>query len=154
VSLRQALKGLIVVVAVMLGTTTSVFAHAGHGHAQFSASFSTRVSANPEMSAPTALAKTFAATAHLASVKQVALNDTGETLQVETFRSGMVTCPPGVCCCQGASSCGMGSHCCASMMLVPVKWTNDFSNHMRYHLARLGWVYPDVVIGLDRPPKA
>ena len=33
-------------------------------------------------------------------------------------------------------------------------WFSDLSDQTRYHLARLNLVYPDIFIGLDRPPKA
>lgn len=152
-SLWQAFKGLIVVVAVMFGTTSTAFAHAGHAHAQSSAT-PTVISA----ALVTVMPKTFAGISAVVARPSFSALDqpmtSGQFIQAAAFHSGVKGCPPGACCCQGASSCGMGGHCCSSMMPDHTNWTSDLSNHTRYHLARLGWVYPDIVIGLDRPPKA
>ncbi len=151
-SLRQAIKGLIVVVAVMFGTAASAFAHAGHAHAQMSTGSSVE-STGFASAVQQAVEKISGAVAQPSSTNSNVPIGAGQSVQSAAFHSGVSVCPPGACCCQGASSCSMGGHCC-SMMPDPAQWPNDLSNHMRYHLARLGWVYPDVVIGLDRPPKA
>lgn len=152
-SLWQAIKGLIVVVAVMFGTTSNAFAHAGHAHGQLSATPSLMSAA-----LVTVTPKTFTDVSSVVALPLSAALDqpmtSGESFQAAAFHSGVAACPPGACCCQGASSCGMGGHCCASMMPDHANWTSDLSDHMRHHLARIGWVYPDIVLGLDRPPKA
>lgn len=152
-SLWQAIKGLIVVVAVMFGTTSNAFAHAGHAHAQ-SSSNPTFISAALVASPMKAVTEMSAVVARLLSIALDQPTTSSPSMQAAAYHSGIAACPPGACCCQGASSCGMGGHCCASMMPDHANWTSDLSDHMRYHLARLGWVYPDIVIGLDRPPKA
>ena len=151
-SLRQAIKGLIVLVAVVFGTSINAFAHAGHEHAP-SANAAWIASANADEVAPQANLDEAGKQALTSLAKTNGSQSTGHKLQSASFRTNGATCPPGACCCQGASSCGMGGHCCASMPST-ASWMNDLSNHMRYHLARLGWVYPDIVTGLDRPPKA
>lgn len=153
-SLWQAIKGLIVVVAVMFGTMSTAFAHAGHLHAQSAASATpTVISAALVTVMPKTFTGIFAVVARPLSAALDQPMTSGQTIQAAAFDSGLVGCPPGVCCCQGASSCGMGGHCCSSMVPDHANWTSDLSDHTRYHLARLGWVYPDIVIGLDRPPK-
>lgn len=151
-SLRQAIKGLIVVVAIMFGTSVSAFAHAGHVHAQSPASVSMTSSVVFTAATPSDT-EISAVVARPSPTPLDQPTTSGQSIQTAAFHSGVAGCPPGACCCRGASSCGMGGHCCASMMPDHANWTSDLSDHMRYHLARLGWVYPDVVIGLDRPPK-
>lgn len=152
-SLWQAIKGLIVVVAVMFGTTSTAFAHAGHAHGQLSATPSL-MSAVLVTVTPKTFTDVSAVEARPLSAALDQRMTSGQSIQAASFHSGVAGCPPGACCCQGASSCGMGGHCCVSMMPDSANWTSDLSDHLRYHLARLGGVYPDIVIGLDRPPKA
>lgn len=151
-SLRQAIKGFIVVVAVMFGTT-SAFAHAGHVHGQSPASASVNAAVAVTTVTPS-ITEISAALARPSSTRLDEPRTSVQSMKSALFHSDVAVCLPGACCCQGASSCGMGGHCCASMMPDHVLWTTDLNNHMRYHQARLGWVYPDIVIGLDRPPKA
>ena len=151
-SLSQAIKGLIVVVAVVFGTSANAYAHAGHEHAQ-AANDTWITTANADAVSPQANLDEAGKHAVTSLAKTIGSVSTGYSVQSASFRTDGATCPPGACCCRGASSCGMGGHCCASMPST-ASWMNDLSNHMRYHLARLGWVYPDIVTGLDRPPKA
>lgn len=151
-SLRLAFKGLIVVVAVMFGTMASAFAHEGHAHAQMSPA-SIAVTTSGTTATPPAAAQISATTSKLPSSNSRAPIDSDQSAKPAPSHSDGAICTAGSCCCQGASSCGMGGHCCASMMPEQSDWTRDLSNHMRYHLARLGWIYPNIIIGLDRPPK-
>jgi hypothetical protein len=153
VSLTKAIKGLIVVVAVMFGASSNAFAHAGHADAQPPAS---AIVASPAWVkvTPQSVVEISGVVARPSSIQSDEPVSSGPCIQTAAFHSGVAVCPPGACCCQGASSCGMGGHCCTSLMHDHANWTSDLSDHMRYHLARLGWVYPDIVIGLDRPPKA
>ena len=155
-SLRQAIKGLIVVAAVMFGASASAFAHAGHPHAQSSASpaIPALTSAVSGPVAPQSVADISGAVARSSSTQLDEPGTSERSFRSAGFHTEGTACPPGACCCQGASTCSMGSHCCTSMMPDHASWASDLSDHMRYHLARLGWVYPDIVIGLDRPPKA
>lgn len=150
--LSQAIKGLIVVVAVIFGTAASASAHAGHDHAQLSATY-TLESSRLASAASQAGGKYSGVTVRRISTKVNAPAGAGQSVQTVSNRSGGAACAPGACCCQGASSCGMGGHC-PSMLPDTSDWINDLSHHKRYHLARMGWVYPDITTGLDRPPKA
>jgi len=61
-------------------------------------------------------------------------------------------CPPGVCCCHGASSCGPSSHCSAAMTAT---WA-VFYDARSIRIVRNGGEsppYPEPLFGLDRPPK-
>ena len=151
-TLRRAFEGLFVVVAILVGTTASAFAHAGHSHTQHAAAIATSSDA------------TITPTITYSSEPVVALiwsaGDPRADRALSLDASGKANthpdgppCTPGACGCQGASMCGMGGHCCASMMPDSMHWTRDSRDHMRFHLARLGWVYPDIYFGLDRPPK-
>lgn len=151
--LRQAIKALIIVVAVIFGITSNAFAHAGHTHAQSPTAANVATPAWVTVS-PGSFAEISGVVAGPSSIQSDEPMTSGQYIQSAAFHSGVAVCPPGACCCQGASSCGMGGHCCTSLMPDHTNWTSDLSDHMRYHLARLGWVYPDIVIGLDRPPKA
>lgn len=148
-SLKQAVWGLIVMAAVLFGSIANASAHAGHGSAHSAAmsaahwSVAARNTASAGMSvhAPS-----------VASTKPV-----GATTWIKSAPgdSGGDVCPSGTCCCcQAQSSCGMGGHCCSSMTPDTPSWFSDLSDQTRYHLARLNLVYPDIFIGLDRPPKA
>lgn len=139
-------------VAVMFGATNA-FAHAGHVHTQSPASASVNAAATLTTVTPH-ITEISAALARPSSNRLDGPGTYIQSMQSAPFHSDVAVCLPGACCCQGASSCGMGGNCCTSMMPDHVLWTTDLSNQMRYHQARLGWVYPDIVIGLDRPPKA
>lgn len=151
-SLRQAIKGLIVVVAVMFGASASAFAHAGHAHAQLPAT-SGAESTNYSSATPEITIEFSGVFAPSLPTRSNAPVSSAELIQSSALPTGSAACPPGACCCQGASMCGMSGHCCTSMM-PDDDWAKDLSNHMRYHLPRISSVYPDIAIGLDRPPKA
>jgi hypothetical protein len=152
VSLKLAFKGLIVVVAVMFGTMANAFAHGGHDHAGMAPASSMVTASGATASLPVA-AQISVTISKLTSSNSRALIDSDQSAKPPPSHSDGAICTSGACCCQGASSCGMSGHCCASTIPSQSDWTRDLSNHMRYHLARLGWVYPDIIIGLDRPPK-
>jgi hypothetical protein len=155
VNVRRVLEGLIVVVALFVGTTASAFAHAGHSHAQ-PASVAMPASVISTTTPTTVVQKSSDVIPLFATLggARADMAHPGDPLAIGTQRPENAPCTPGTCGCQGASMCGTGGHCCASMMPESMHWAPDYRDHMRYHLARLGWVYPDVVFGLDRPPKA
>lgn len=154
-NVRRVLEGLIVVVALFVGTTASAFAHAGHSHAQ---------PASVAMSAVALLTTTPSAVVQKAGDvtplfatlggPRAEMAPLGDSLAIGTSGHDHAPCTSGTCRCQGASMCGTGGHCCASMIPDSMHWGPDYHDHIRYHVARLGWRYPDVVFGLDRPPKA
>jgi hypothetical protein len=152
VSLRLVAQGLLVVVAILFGTAANAFAHAGHADALENATvaISDRV-----IAPPTGVGAAGDYVAHSLAKYANSAGDYDQSAHSLPQPENEAACMPGACCCQGASSCGMGGHCCASMMSSEsIGWAQDFSNHMRFHLARLGSVFPDIVFGLDRPPKA
>lgn len=145
--LWQAVQALVVLVAVFIGAPDLAFAHAGHAHQSYLQTNTT---------APTASAALGSQQSKQVSQVQRVDRDlkTAAADAVQNVSSdSSIPCMPGVCCCQGASHCGTGGHCCASMPQMGA-WFPDFSDHMRFHLARLGWTYPELLFGLDRPPKA
>ena len=151
-SLRLAIKGFIVVVAVMFGTMANAFAHGGHAHAQMSPTSVVAATRGAPVTAP-AEAQISAAILKVSSTKTHAPVDLDQAAKPARSHPDGAICATGACCCQGASSCGAGGHCGASALPGQSDWTHNLGNHMRYYLARLGRVLPDVVIGLDRPPK-
>jgi len=68
---------------------------------------------------------------------------------------GSDPCHPGACCGHGTSSCGMaGHHCCSSALLNrSYDWQRHTSSQRR-SIPHQAFHTPDVVFGLDRPPKA
>lgn len=149
--LSQAIKGFIVVIAVFFGITSNAFAHAGHAHGQILAG---RVASTTGPAVLMIRADVSSTASSKRSSIQLHLRDFDLLAQPEPAHTKGTICQLGACCCQTSSSCGMGAHCCASMMPDQANWTSDLSNHVRYHMARLGWAYPDIVNCLDRPPKA
>lgn len=156
-SLVQAVRAIVVLVAVLFGAPSNALAHAGHEHASLSP-----VTASLSTKALRADTSSFDSITFLADPTQsvpklfLPVHTTGVRAVVSAgfqSQSGTTACAPGACCCQGASSCGMGGHCCASLFSSSEKWFGDLTNHVRYHLARLGWTYPEMIFGLDRPPK-
>ena len=132
-SLKQAIKGLIVVIAVIFGITSNAFAHAGHAHKQSPPSADLLSAAWVKVTPQSVIIS--GVVARPSSILSDEPVTSGPSIQTAAFHSGVAICLPGACCCQGASSCGMGGHCCASMMPDHAMWTSDLSNHMRYHLA-------------------
>lgn len=64
-------------------------------------------------------------------------------------------CLPSVCCCHGTSSCGMaGHHCCASALFHRAYDWHRHTTSQRAPIPHQAYHAPDVVFGLDRPPKA
>lgn len=137
-------------VAVLVGTAASAFAHAGHSHAQHAAAITESPTATTIASSSEPVAAMIANSGDTRVDKTLS----GDASAKANSHPDGPPCTPGACCCQGASMCGIGGHCCASMMPESMHWTRDSRDHMRYHLARLGWIYPDIYFGLDRPPKA
>lgn len=151
-SLRLAINGLIVLVAVLFGTMTSAVAHVGHSRALSPAAVT--VHATPSVSIPQAIAERSGAIVKTSEPRALDVTEVGVSAQTNPSHLGGTGCLPGACGCQGGeSSCGMSGHCCSS--LPPQSgWTHDLSIQLRYQLAGSDFNTPDIVTGLDRPPKA
>lgn len=154
--LVQAVKLAIVVIVVLFGFTAHALAHAGHVHAQSPTVVTIKYDARTAV--PQQFAAKITSTTALSSLSSSAhpkMRSDGHTsANAAPAHKGVTACPPGICCGSGVSSCGVAGHCCPSMIIEPAEWTHDLCNRTRYHLARSGWLHLDVVIGLDRPPKA
>jgi len=156
VRLVQAVKLAIVVIAVLFGFTANALAHAGHVHAQsptvVTIEYDSRTAVPQQFAAK--ITSTIALSSLSSSVHPKMRSDGNTSANAAPAHKGVTACPPGSGCCLGVSSCGVAGHCCPSMMLEPAEWTHDLCNRTRYHWARSGWLYLDIVIGFDRPPKA
>lgn len=141
----RTIKVVVVLLALMAGLPTIAFAHSGHEHAApVAASSSEPYSAITATHGKSQTAKPLSRAAESENTGQGGL-------AFENLSSGrsIVLCTPGSCCCQGASSCGSG-HCCSfTAQAYGVNQREDKS----FRLALLGWHYPDLIFGLDRPPK-
>lgn len=144
--LWQAVQALVVLVAVSIGAPDLAFAHAGHAHQNLDQTNTAAPTASPALNC-----QQFKPVSQVQRVDRVVKTTTATS--VSNTSDGGIPCMLGACCCQGASHCGTGGHCCASMPQMGA-WLPNFSDHMRFHLARLGWSYPELLFGLDRPPKA
>ena len=144
----RTIKVVVVLLALMAGLPTIAFAHSGHEHAApVAASSSGPYSAITATHAKSQTARPLSRAARS--------EDTGQGgLAFEKISSGksIVLCTPGSCCCQGASSCGSG-HCCSLGMTTAQAYGVDQREDKSFRLALLGWPYPDLIFGLDRPPK-
>jgi hypothetical protein len=144
----RTIKVVVALLALMAGLATTAFAHAGHAHtgptgAPTSASYSPTSDSRTKSQHAVPLLR-----AH--SSEKSGLTD----FAVENPSSGtiIVRCTPGSCCCQGASSCGAG-HCCSLGMTTTQPYGLNQREAKSFQLALLGWPYPDLIFGLDRPPK-
>ncbi len=157
-SLAQAVRAIVVLVAVLFGAPANALAHAGHEHASLSPVATSLLSDAWQPVGSTGgrqlVVSSIVDASRTPNFAPLAIDTSLAVSAVSKSPSDQTRCPPGACCCQGASSCGMGGHCCASTASSSEKWFGDLSNHVRYHLARLGWAYPEMIFGLDRPPKA
>jgi hypothetical protein len=147
-SVVQIIKVVVVLLTLMAGMPTMAYAHFGHEHAAPVAASASGT--DTAITATQVKAQTF---------KNLSLESSSGTprqggLAVENPSSGtsIVLCTPGACCCQGASSCGSG-HCCAFGITTAAAHGRSQRADESFRLALLGWPYPDLIFGLDRPPK-
>ncbi|MBX9683193.1 MAG: hypothetical protein K2X41_05335 [Hyphomicrobium sp.] len=137
----RTIKVVFVLLVLMVGLPTMAFAHSGHEHTAPVAA-----SSSGSYSAITA-APTKSQRAGSESPGQINF-----TFEKPSSGNSIVLCTPGSCCCQGASSCGSG-HCCSFGMNTAHAYGLNQREDKSFRLALLGWPYPDLIFGLDRPPK-
>ncbi len=148
-NVARTIKVVFLLLVLMAGLPTMALAHYGHEHA-----------------APVA-ASASRAYAAITATQTKSQGDKPVILRVErsegprqaefafeTPSSGtkIVLCTPGSCCCQGASSCGSG-HCGSIGMTTAQAYGVNQRVDNSLRLALLNWPYPDLIFGLDRPPK-
>ena len=144
----RTVKVVVALLALMAGLPTMAFAHSGHAHAG-----STAAPTSGSYS-PTSESRTKSQHAVSLSRAHRSENSGPADFAVENPSSGtnIVLCTPGSCCCQGASACGSG-HCCSLGMTTTQPYGLNQREGKSFRLALLGWPYPDLIFGLDRPPK-
>lgn len=152
--LRQALQAIVVLAAVFVGVPATAFAHAGHVHASPAPKAATAHSAVQLAVAPSTAQAAFQLEVQSPSRDHQPISDSPASNLTSTPAHGNMPCLPGVCCCHGPSLCGAGSHCCSTLMPQHSAWLPTGVDSMRFRLARLGRDYPEMLFGLDRPPKA
>lgn len=146
-----------VVLAAIIGGAAQARAHTGHAHTvDFHAQ-------------PVSAAGAVAINAMVQQSVRVVRNSedvspaAGAPMMVEQTRSDAVAfardpvsgaCVPGACCCHGISSCGVAGHCCAVALLHGLRTDPPHTGVLRLPTPHQAFHVPDVVFGLDRPPKA
>jgi hypothetical protein len=131
VNLFEAVKIVLLAVALLVALPAMAMAHAGHSH-----DIARTVSAGS--SPPTHAAGT-------QSQKQTVMSATVPDIS---------DCASGSCCCQGMRTCSLSGHCCNAAF----SQSGSISVHWRIgrllQPPRFTFAYPKIFFGLDRPPKA
>ena len=140
----RTIKVVVVLLALLAGLPTMAFAHSGHTH---TASV-TATASGPYPSITATQTKSQAVT----PLRSVNPRHTDLAFQKSSSSPNIVLCTAGSCCCQGASSCSAG-HCCSLGMNATQAYGVNQREDKSFRLALLGWPYPDLIFGLDRPPK-
>lgn len=144
----RTIKVVVVLLALMTGLPTMAFAHYGHEHAAPVAASASRF-----YSAITATqTKSQAAKPVLRAERSESLRQADFAFETPSSGTSIVLCTPGSCCCQGASSCGSG-HCGSIGVTTAQAYGVNQREDKSFRLALLNWPYPDLIFGLDRPPK-
>ena len=157
-SLFRAIAALAVLVAVIFGGPANAHAHAGHVHVSVPSTETVRLLApqNPSRLLTTAdaekLKSSLAAKSNTLKFSDVSASKDSSITTKQSHRS--TDCIPGACCCQGLSSCGMAGHCCAGALPQALSWWSGNERQAQFRMPAQGWIYPDLIFGLDRPPKA
>jgi hypothetical protein len=158
VSLFRAIAALAVLVAIIFGGPANAHAHAGHVHASVPSIETARLLAPQGSSRVVTTAdaeklKAFFAAKPISLSLPITNSSTDASVTADqTHRS--TDCIPGACCCQGLSSCGMAGHCCAGALPQAHTWWSGDQRQARFQMPAQGLIYPDIIFGLDRPPKA
>ncbi|MFN0217383.1 MAG: hypothetical protein ACKVP4_01070 [Hyphomicrobium sp.] len=144
----RTLKVVVVLLALMVGMPTIAFAHSGHAHAASIAA----TASDSYYSITATQTKSQAAKPLSRAARSDHSRQAGLAFEKPSSGTNIVLCTPGSCCCQGASSCGSG-HCCSFGMSTAQAYGLNQRKDQNFRLALLGWPYPDLIFGLDRPPK-
>lgn len=154
--LVRAMGALITLLITMMSGAAVAHAHAGHAHAVSHAkpaSISTTSMLRADTRQPVRFERHSLieppADGHFGVEPTPVLTVSPET----QHESG--TGLPGACCGHGTSSCGMtGHHCCASALLHRAYDWHRHTTSQRAPIPHQAFQAPDVVFGLERPPKA
>ena len=146
----KAIKVLFVLVALVIGLPTMAFAHAGHEHP---------IARSHEASAKTSATRV-ATPIHFEHVRLDAA-PLKPVARVLSYVSASAVGPAsdlaggcsGACCCQGHSTCSMGS-CCFTALTTSSALTYFAGRQSFRPLTPDSLVQPSLIFGLDRPPKA
>lgn len=153
----QALGALIILLAAMIGGPAEARAHTGHTHkVGFHAqpvSLGDAAAVRSNVRQPTGVDRQSEATS-LAAGQPAIVERTQSDAVVIDRHPGSGTCLPGTCCCLGISSCGVAGHCCAVALLHGLRADPPYASVLRVPMHNQTFHIPDVVFGLDRPPKA
>jgi hypothetical protein len=158
VSLFRAIAAFAVLVAIIFGGPANARAHAGDVHASVPSSETARLLApqGPSHLLTTAdaekLTSSFASKLITLRLPKVESRSDASVTSDQSHRS--TDCIPGTCCCQGLSSCGMAGHCCAGALPHAHEWWTGDQRQARIRTPAQGLIDPDIIFGLDRPPKA
>jgi hypothetical protein len=144
----RTIKVVVVLLALLAGLPTVAFAHSGHAHA---ASITTTALGSYSSTTTTQM-KSQAAKPSSLAIRSINPRHADLAFQNPSSSPNTVLCTAGSCCCQGASSCGAG-HCCSLGMNATQAYGVNQGEDKSFRLALLGWPYPDLIFGLDRPPK-
>lgn len=149
-SLMRAFGALILLFAVMTGVTSMAHAHAGHVHQSsglvqssiFDLGFGSSEATSSDQSGRQSTDRSSTGDQHDVIIK---------LMSAQTHESG--ACIPGLCCCQGHSTCTMAGHCCVGALSHGDQAWPPLTAHVRMQLSHQAFHVLDVVFGLDRPPK-
>ena len=156
-SLMRAFGALILLFAVMTGATSMAHAHAGHVHqsSRFAQSsiFGPELSSNKATSAGQIGHQSFG---HQSTARSNLSISEKQDLIIElklgqTHTAG--ACLPGICCCQGHSTCTMAGHCCVGALTYRDQAWAPLTSQRRMPVSHQAFHVLDVVFGFDRPPK-
>ncbi len=147
-NVMRTIKVVVVLLALLVGLPTLAFAHAGHEHGQSVGQPSSDV--YPLGAETRTQAQHKKASTHFTSSSNHEM--TAQSLVSFSSDQRTARCTPGTCCCQGASSCSSG-HCCSFGLLSTHAYGMSQREDKNARLALLNWPYPDIIFGLDRPPK-
>ncbi len=157
-SLLRAITALTILIAGVFGGSANARAHEGHAHASVPSFETARSIAPPKSSGQLTTADaekmkaSFAATPMSLSPPITDSTTDASVTADQTHRT--TDCVPGACCCLGVSSCGMAGHCCAGALPQTHTWWTGDQCQARFRMPAQGLIYPDIIFGLDRPPKA
>lgn len=145
----RTIKVVVVLLALMAGLPTMALAHYGHEHAApVAASASRAYSAITATQTKSQGAKPV----FLRAERSESPRQADFAFETPSPGTSIVLCTPGSCCRQGASSCGSG-HCGSIGMTTAQAYGVNQREDKSLRLALLNWPYPDLIFGLDRPPK-
>lgn len=150
----RTIKVVVVLLALMAGLPTMAFAHAGHEHGQSvshaAPGFKASIGFKSLSSAMFTRAQPQKTLAHLSS--SIDHRATGRSFVSSSEDIPTARCTPSTCCCHSASSCGSG-HCCSFGLPSTQAYGMGQRESKSDRLALIDRSSPDLIFGLDRPPR-